>query len=194
VVATVTAAFAGDPAWAFLAGGEYERLAPLLAGALFDARVQAGNIWVTGDCSAVAMWESPADRDELSRAAAPVWARYRDAAGVEAAQRLAEYDRALEAPSPSAPYWYLGTLATRPERQRRGLATAVIAPALAEADATGIASCLETSTEPNRRFYERRGFTDAAEVDVPNGPPTWWLTRPPASGPRRSQRAGQRGS
>ena len=28
VLATVTAAFAEDPGWAFLMGGEYERLAP----------------------------------------------------------------------------------------------------------------------------------------------------------------------
>ncbi len=38
VLATVTAAFAQDPGWAFLMGGEYERLAPEFVGALFDLR------------------------------------------------------------------------------------------------------------------------------------------------------------
>jgi GNAT superfamily N-acetyltransferase len=70
-------------------------------------------------------------------------------------------------------------LATRPERQRVGLATAVTAPILREADRLGIACCLETSTEVNRRFYERRGFTQATAIALPGGPATWWLRRAP---------------
>jgi hypothetical protein len=37
-----------------------------------------------------------------------------------------------------------------------------------EADRLGVACCLETSTEENRRFYERRGFEQAAEALAPN--------------------------
>jgi hypothetical protein len=51
-------------------------------------------------------------------------------------------------------------------------------PVLGEADRHGIACCLETSTEANRRFYERRGFIEQTEVLIPAGPPTWWLRRP----------------
>ena len=70
-------------------------------------------------------------------------------------------------------------LATDPARQGEGLATAVLTPILDEVDRLGIASCLETSTMKNRRFYERRGFEQAAEIILRGGPDTWWLRRGP---------------
>lgn len=52
-------------------------------------------------------------------------------------------------------------------------------PTIEKADRLGIASCLETSTEENRRFYERRGFEQAGEIILRGGPDTWWLRRDP---------------
>jgi hypothetical protein len=46
-------------------------------------------------------------------------------------------------------------------------------------DRLGIASCLETSTEENRRFNGRRGFEQAGEIILEGGPDTWWLRRDP---------------
>jgi hypothetical protein len=37
-------------------------------------------------------------------------------------------------------------------------------PTINEADRLGIACCLETSPEENRRFYERRDFEQTGEV------------------------------
>jgi GNAT superfamily N-acetyltransferase len=179
VVATVAAAFAEDPGWAFILGEEYERLVARFVGALFDVRVASQNVWVADDLVAVAMWDSPGQSDAAPGYAEGVWARYRTTAGVEAFNRLARYNDAVAAASPAEPYWYLGVLATDPERQREGLATALLRPILDEADRLGIACCLETSTVDNRRFYERRGFTQATDVVLPGGPPTWWLRRAP---------------
>jgi hypothetical protein len=64
VLATVTAAFAEDPGWAFLMGKEYERLAPEFVGALFDLRAPGGNVWVGDNLATVAMWESPGGDDD----------------------------------------------------------------------------------------------------------------------------------
>lgn len=185
MIATVTAAFARDPAWRFLLGGESEQLAPLFAGALFDVRVERAEVWVGDEGASVAMWESPASREEPAGRAEAIWTRYRACAGTRASRQLDAYSAALAAVSPPAPYWYLGVLATHPDRWGSGLATAVLVPGLREADADGVPCCLETSTEANRRFYARRGFTEATEVIVPDGPPTWWLTRPPGA-PRTS--------
>jgi GNAT superfamily N-acetyltransferase len=94
-------------------------------------------------------------------------------------RRLGEYERAVDAARTGPPHWYLGVLATRPDRQRQGLASAVLAPVLERADADGIDCCLETSTTTNRAFYGRRGFTQATAVHIASGPPTWWLRRTP---------------
>jgi GNAT superfamily N-acetyltransferase len=177
----VTAAFALDPAWAFILNGEYDRLAPHFVEALFDLRVAAGNVWVSEELDTVAMWESPqSEHDSLETK--QVWARYGALAGEQAHERLLAYREALAAVAPAKPYWYLGVLATHPMRQREGLASSAMAPVLKQADRDRLASCLETSTEINRRFYERRGFTEATDVLVPGGPPTWWLRRPALAG------------
>ena len=175
----VAAAFADDPAWAFLLSSEYDRLAPLLAAALFDTRVATRHVWVTSDLDAVAMWEYMGTDTISSPDHEQVWRAYRAVAGAPAWERLVEYDRAVDEVRPRAPHWYLGVLATRPERQGRGLATAVMGPVLAQADREGVDCCLETSTHANTLFYERRGFTESTDVHIASGPPTWWLRRAP---------------
>jgi ribosomal protein S18 acetylase RimI-like enzyme len=178
VVATVTAAFRDDPAWHFLTDDQYSRVAPLLAASLFEVRVATGNVWVSEDLCAVAMWNAPAKSDEVP-GAQEICDHYRASAGPHAFERLQRYSAAVAAASSQTPHWYLGTLATDPTRQRQGLATAVIAPVLQQADNEDVACCLETSTDANRRFYERRGFTESIDVEIAYGPATWWLRRPP---------------
>jgi GNAT superfamily N-acetyltransferase len=181
VLKTVAAAFASDPGWDFILAAEYERLVEHFVGALFDVRIRTDHVWVTSDLASVAMWDAPDksgfDRDYAER----IWEGYRAIAGRLATQRLSSYNEAVAAVAPSEPHWYLGVLATIPVRQRRGLATAVLTPVLDEADRCETSCCLETSTEQNRRFYERRGFTRATDVQLPFGPPTWWLERPARS-------------
>jgi GNAT superfamily N-acetyltransferase len=177
VTAAVAAAFAEDPAWAFIFGEEYERLAAHFAAALFDVRVASRTVWVTDDLAAVAMWDSPDRSDVVSEHAKSTWAAYRSVAGEDAWQRLELYNEAVAAASPAETYWYLGVLATDPRRRREGLASAVLGPVLEEADRVGLACCLETSTVENRRFYERRGFTQATDIVLAGGPATWWLRR-----------------
>ena len=178
VLATVAAAFDGDPGWAFLLAGGHGRLAPEFAGALFDTRIASRSVWVTGDLSGVAMWDPP--RVAATADVEAIWERYRAVAGAGVFERLARYQEALAAVAPTEPHWYLGVLATRPESQRRGLASALMAPTIEDADSHGLACCLETSTPENRGFYERRGFTDATRLDVKGAPPTWWMRRPAA--------------
>jgi GNAT superfamily N-acetyltransferase len=189
----VAAAFAADPAWAFIFGEEYERLAAHFAGALFEVRVASRNVWVTDDLAAVAMWDAPDRGEAVPGYAESVWTRYRTIAGEEVLARLAIYNGAVAAVAPAERHWYLGVLATHPRRRREGFASAVLAPVLEQSDRAGVACCLETSTVENRRFYERRGFTQATDVVLPGGPATWWLRREPMVGgtmdnPRQSGR------
>ncbi len=179
---SVSDAFADDPAWAYLVGDDYARLAPLFAAALFDTRVGRGEVWVTDAVEAVAMWESPSSDPDALEHARGIWREYTTQVGSAAARRLDAYNRAVKDAAADGDYWYLGVLATSPESQGRGLATAVIQPVLQLADEARLDCCLETSTAGNREFYRRRGFTEATPVEIPDGPPTWWLTRRPRQG------------
>jgi GNAT superfamily N-acetyltransferase len=176
VLATVVAAFADDPCWTHLLGSDYPRLAPLFAGALFDQRVLEGTVWMREDAGSVALWDRPGAREDHGRDGP--WADFDRLAGPGPRARLAAYDAAVASMAPAAPFWYLGVLATHPDRWGSGLASGVIGPGMARADEDGLACCLETSSTGNRDFYQRRGFTQAALVPFDGGPPTWWMTRP----------------
>ena len=75
--------------------------------------------------------------------------------------------------------WYLGVLATDPDRQRQGLASAAIAPVLERADRDGLGAFLETGAPENLAFYARAGFEVTDEVVLPDGPTLWGLQRSP---------------
>lgn len=179
VVSTIVSAFRGDPAWHFMLGSDYDRLAPLFAGALVDCRLPGGTVWMTPEARSVALWEPPGGSRLPESVRDLAWSTFRQAAHQDVLDRVAAYDRAVHAADPEEQFWYLGVLATAPQWSGSGLATSVLAPALQLADTEALACCLETSTERNLGFYRRRGFTQQVAVLVPDGPETWWLTRPP---------------
>jgi len=181
VVATVVAAFHDDPAWEFITAGENERLSPYFAAALFDGRAGAGTVWVTDDCRAVAMWDDRTSPHVEDLYPPEIWDRYREVAGEAAWDALQRYDGALHVHEPAEPFWYLGVLATHQSAQGTGLASAVLRPVFAEADAAGVDCWLETSKPDNTRFYARRGFAERIEVEIDGGPTTWWMRRPARS-------------
>ena len=86
--------------------------------------------------------------------------------------RIAE--RACRELRPAGPYWYLGTVGVHPAYQRRGLATELLAPGIAAAQAQCHDAYLETSSEGNVRLYERLGFVVSGHVTVPGGGPEVW--------------------
>lgn len=191
ITETVAAAFASDPAWSFILGPGQQAARRTFARTLLIPRLRHATAWVTDDCSAVAMWDrlgtdTPATEGEDSS-----WASFREEVGDDTWRRLQAYDAALEAVGPSRPFWYLGVLATHPDHQRCGLATAVLEPGLEKADTDGWDCWLETSTPANKAFYAGRGFTAEIPVDIPGGPPTWWLCRPTSTRRLSTQKDGQ---
>lgn len=180
VVDTVVRAFVGDPAWDYMCGPGNDVAARAFASLLYVGRVRRETVWVTDDLAAVSMWDrvdgvSLGGMDDL-------WRGFRDAAGEEVVARVEAYDSAIKTLKPPAPFWYLGVLATHPDHQGRGLATAVMRPGLDRADAEGWDAWLETSKPANKPFYAGRGFTDVRPVEIPDGPPTWWIRRPATAG------------
>lgn len=139
-----------------------------------------GEVWLAGDVSA-AVWlppELPEPPPEVARELSTTFS----AVFGEREQALEEVDAAVGEMCPPERHWTLGTMGTRPDHQKGGFGTAVLAPMLDRLDREGECAALETSTEANVTFYERFGFTAIAFDDaLPHGaPPVWSMWRDPS--------------
>jgi ribosomal protein S18 acetylase RimI-like enzyme len=86
----------------------------------------------------------------------------------------------VERAHPSEPHWYLEVLSVRPEYQRQGLGSRLVAPILERADTEQLPCYLETADPANIDFYERFGFEviNAALEVIPDGPKLIVMQRP----------------
>jgi len=184
VVDIAVAAFVTEPAFDYFFRSGYQTHSPSFLGYLFDYRLATGRVWVaeySGDVASVAMWNTTEDVVSDEPNAYPEWATIAAAYPEETRERLSAYSQLLDEHKPLDAHFYLGVVATRPELQGNGLASAVLEPALREADLGSQASFLETGTESNVGFYRRLGFEVDAEIDLPDGPRIWWMRRPAKS-------------
>lgn len=80
----------------------------------------------------------------------------------------------------TVPHWYLWLLGVAPDRQGHGYGSALLQPILARADEAGLPCYLETQTERNVTFYQRRGFEVAETGPLPGVHlPVWHMVRSP---------------
>jgi ribosomal protein S18 acetylase RimI-like enzyme len=78
------------------------------------------------------------------------------------------------------PHYYLEVIGVHPDHQGKGLGSRLMAPMLARADSERLPCYLETQTESNVAFYQKRGFEVVEVMDLPDGGPRGWLMlRPP---------------
>ena len=87
----------------------------------------------------------------------------------------------MERGHPDELHWHLSILATHPQQQGRGLASALLARHLERCDEEGVPAYLECSSQDNLGFYARHGFNVTEEVMFPGGPPLWLMWRDPGS-------------
>jgi ribosomal protein S18 acetylase RimI-like enzyme len=103
--------------------------------------------------------------------------------------RLHAVGAALAARHPvDEPHLYLAVMGVAPDRQDRGIGTALLRHRLEQADRDGIAAYLEASSPRSRDLYRKHGFTDlGAPVRVADAPPLHPMRRPAAAtSPNRS--------
>lgn len=103
-------------------------------------------------------------------------------AGAEATGRLLAFTGELERQHGlliDGPHLRLEFFGVLPDRQRTGLGAALLQHGHRRADELALACYLETFTEPNARFYERRGYRCAGEFTVGDGVPVYGMIRPP---------------
>lgn len=187
ISAVFVAGFAGDPWFRWLwPGAEYEACAHQWFRLVAEVTVPKGHCCVAGDGTAAALWVPPgvptASPEDLARAAALLSEQIGDRAG-EALAALG----ASAASAPAEPHYACLYVAVRPERWGRGLGGAVMAPALAEADAGGLGAHLVSTNERNLGFYRRLGFEVTGEVAVAGGAVTF---RPMVREPRHRREPG----
>lgn len=169
-------AFTDDPCWAHLLPDDRIRGEQLLA--YFTTEIETltpeyREVWITEDGGGAAVWAPPGKwRVPLgvfageARKLAGVF-RSRTLLGIRTALRLERHHPKLPE------HWYLHYLGVEPRRQGRGLGGALLAPTLELCDRERIPAYLESSTDRNRRLYERNGFDLTAVFNMPGrgGPP-----------------------
>lgn len=72
-------------------------------------------------------------------------------------------------------WWYLSILAVAKNQQGKGLGKALMQPILAQTDALGVTTYLETFTEGNLHFYGKLGYEVAVEYFEPLLEKTCWI-------------------
>jgi len=94
---------------------------------------------------------------------------------------FSRYGANTERAFPIEPCWYVETLGVRPDAQRTGLGSALLARVLELSDRARVSCYLETSDPTNVAFYQRFGFrvVDAALALAPNGPKHVSMRRQP---------------
>ena len=79
----------------------------------------------------------------------------------------------------TGPHFRLDFFGVDPSRQGSGIGSVLIEHGHRIADERGLPCYLETFTEPNVRYYERRGYRIVGEYRVGDGVPVYGMVRPP---------------
>lgn len=183
IAALFARAFQDDPLmrYAIPDARQRRRLLPGLMGLNVRYGCRYGEVYYTPEYMGAAFWLPPGQSTytlwRLLRAGmfvAPLrlpWpALRRLAAGESRAHALHE----RYAPGP---HWYLAQIGVEPAHQRQGVASRLLRPMLARADAAGLPCYLETENPANISIYQRYGFQAVGEDVVPNGPHIWAMLR-----------------
>jgi GNAT superfamily N-acetyltransferase len=174
IAETLGRAFEGDPVWGWCFEGETrERKIAGLGGVFRFAAAAAldyGWVRLVGEAAAVALW-IPAGEPEMSPAdEARFPAAVREACSPPAAARVLSLMEAFEHNHPhDPPHFYLSVLGTHPDHAGKGLGMNLVASNLAEIDALGAPSFLESSNPANLPRYERAGFRPSRDVELVGG-------------------------
>jgi GNAT superfamily N-acetyltransferase len=85
----------------------------------------------------------------------------------------------VEVRHPVERHLYLAVLGVDPDQQGTGVGSRLIRPGLDLCDRERLPAYLETGKEANLAFYGRHGFHVLDRLELPKGPPVWFLWREP---------------
>jgi predicted N-acetyltransferase YhbS len=181
VAEALTRSFADDPVMSFVipARNHQQRLRRFFATELRHMALPLGEVYTTvGPVMGAAMWAPPGKwrpkPSVLLRSGPSFIAAI--GARLPAAMRFMTL---VERKHPTEPHYYLSTLGTEPDFQRKGVGSALLQPVLDRCDTEGVPAFLESSKEANVPYYRRHGFDVTEQVSVAGGPPIWLMWREP---------------
>jgi len=170
-------AFQDDPAfsWAAPDPKRRERHGPRYFELTLRQYLPKGEVWMTTDRRAVAIW-APPDKWQAPMSAtlkvAPTMIRACGRNTFRAISMLngmeAEHKRREE------PHYYLPFVAADPAVHGQGHGTALLASMTARCDDEGRPAYLESTAVRNQALYHRHGFVPLEEQQWPGGGPPWW--------------------
>jgi GNAT superfamily N-acetyltransferase len=140
--------------------------------------LEHGEVWTTDDIAGGALWSAPDNWRLGGRELVGLLPMVVRAFGLGLPRALRTLST-IEKVHPKEPHWYLGVLGTSPDRQGKGVGSALLGPVLEKCDREGIPAYLESSKEANLAFYARHGFEVTSEVKLPDGPTVWPMWREP---------------
>jgi GNAT superfamily N-acetyltransferase len=161
VTETIALAFATDPTWGpALARPDGSTAHHLDYWRIFvEGALPHGAVFLSDDGAAVAVWIPPGEdemTDEQEDALRLVVTENLTPEAQEA--MFALWDRFDSNHPDSEPHAYLSLLATHPDHRGRGIAQALLRDNLADFDARGLPTYLESTNPANDHRYERVGF------------------------------------
>jgi GNAT superfamily N-acetyltransferase len=182
IAATLTIAVADSrwTRWALPDDGRMQRLTRLHELDAGHRGVSTRTAWVTDDVSAVAVWEPPAGTVPLPADVSAALARELPYLAADRWTAVTATADLVAAARPAEPHWWLSHLGVRPTSRRRGLAAAVLAPALVRCDAEGMLAAAAVYSWANVRFLRGFGFEVALTGRTTDDElPLWVLVRQP---------------
>jgi ribosomal protein S18 acetylase RimI-like enzyme len=178
-----TAAFLNDPVidWSVRPGPKRSAgLDAFFFRLLHGRAIPAGDVWMSDDGSASAIWLPPG----LSTGPAGVVAQLRllplfvQFCGLRRLGRGAALRNAMEKAHPRERHFYLFFMAVDPRFQGKGLGSAILDATLRHIDHAAMPAYLENSNPRNARLYQRAGFVARNDISPHGAPPliSMWRT------------------
>ncbi len=168
VTATLSMAFRDDPVWGLWAFPEPSALEACWR-FVIRTSLRYPTTWVVGEYAAAAVWIPPGGSDVPGDQEADYERLIGELVGPRAAE-VRELEERFEAVHPhERPHYYLPLIGTHPDHRGQGLGMRLLAHNLAQFDAEGIPTYLESTNSANDHRYESLGFVKVGEVSTPDG-------------------------
>ena len=176
-IATMTTAFVSDPfmRWMYPDPKAYLDAYPEILRAFGGAAFEHDSSHATADFSGATLWLPPGIEADEKQMEAIIGRTIAEEIQAEVGAVLEAIDQYHPHDEPT---WYLAVIGVDPAYQRSGIGAALMQKMLAEIDAVGMQSYLESSNPANMSLYERHGFRTMGRIQVGSSPPIHPMLRP----------------